>query len=802
MDLEQPGIGLGHAFGYSGADLTGVWAAHGRGEVSSLCRPPGAPLPVLEIRVHGVGGASAETNLETPSTLQVAGDSSAGFYRSWYPGSRAPARTMEHETYCWGKLDYAGWVTALWGLLLPFALVNLAHWMLLRVDRSWESRTARAALRLLALALTASFVATLGYVLVDLVAWQAAAKTPPVLPHAIGLLAEVRRSVLVAAALAAVLLAVGVLWELGRRTNRNYERWDGSTGADGPPGWRLAQPRFWDGEQTLVRQRCLHVCVGTSVVTAYAGLPHSSWGAFRTTAWALASAYAAVAVVLSVLSGADRTAQIEGWSQALPLSAYRALAASSTVVAGVAVVVLACSPSRSDGQPMRGDRMMQDLLVLVEVGLVCVVALAGCVRRQWRHQEGMLAGFAAPVVALLAVMVASIFSATLLLLTSNVLGKPKDAGQTTHDQLGLPYTVFASGVAFLAVAVVAVLVLAVLPLGLRLLRSGPVAAEIVADYDPTPAHSVSRRAVAKVWARARLTDYLPYALATFTVVACVAFVADLWLVHYDVVPARRERDLGSLGQFGALAAAAVTAAFVNQVRRALVDTAARKKVSLVWDVITFWPRAVHPLAPPSYAERSVPELVTRIRRIVGAAELVPRDPAVGQQDTERGRCGAPEALPDPLQVEPHVAVLLTGYSQGSPISVAVMAQLPAAVRAHTALLTLAAPVSRLYGRAFPAWFGQDQLRLLRDALTEDGVGRWTNLARRSDYIGGLALTPGTEPAVDAWVHDPPVLWTDASPVAVPVHAHSDWFSDPQTYAYADRLAEVLRARAASTSGWS
>ena len=38
----------------------------------------------------------------------------------------------------------------------------------------------------------------------------------------------------------------------------------------------------------------------------------------------------------------------------------------------------------------------------------------------------------------------------------------------------------------------------------------------------------------------------------------------------------------------------------------------RRHIGVVWDVGTFWPRAYHPLAPPSYTERAVPELQRRL----------------------------------------------------------------------------------------------------------------------------------------------------------------------------------------------
>ena len=164
-------LGLGSTYGYSGADLTNLRQALARGEVPY--QPPGtAPAETLELRIHGVGGAPPAVNLESPATLQVAGDGRAGFYRAWFPGGTAKGRPLQ-EAYCWGHLDTAWW-TALWLLLLPFGLLNLAHWALPRDGSRTIRYAARALLRLLGLVLTIALVATASYIALDLIAWQAA----------------------------------------------------------------------------------------------------------------------------------------------------------------------------------------------------------------------------------------------------------------------------------------------------------------------------------------------------------------------------------------------------------------------------------------------------------------------------------------------------------------------------------------------------------------------------------------------------------------------------------------------------
>ena len=72
----------------------------------------------------------------------------------------------------------------------------------------------------------------------------------------------------------------------------------------------------------------------------------------------------------------------------------------------------------------------------------------------------------------------------------------------------------------------------------------------------------------------------------------------------------------------------------------------RRTVGIIWDLATFWPRAAHPLAPPCYAERVVPELVHRATWLA----------------TEQG------------------GVVLSGHSQGSVLVAATVLQLPPQAR--------------------------------------------------------------------------------------------------------------------------
>jgi pimeloyl-ACP methyl ester carboxylesterase len=219
---------------------------------------------------------------------------------------------------------------------------------------------------------------------------------------------------------------------------------------------------------------------------------------------------------------------------------------------------------------------------------------------------------------------------------------------------------------------------------------------------------------------------------------------------------------------------------------------------MLWDVFTFWPRAIHPLAPPCYAERAVPELVDRIRLLTGHGsshvdDAVDIRAAAEQADLRRTRG---------LTV-PAGQVLLTGYSQGSVIVAAAIAQLPRQVRDHVALLTLACPARRLHGRAFPAFFGAQQLGALGDLLDtgpgQNERGRWKNLCRRSDYFGSWIFAE-PEPRltsddlttrVDQPCWDPVVMVPDADPTPPPIHRHAAWWPDPRTGELGAHLVKLL-----------
>jgi hypothetical protein len=174
--------------------------------------------------------------------------------------------------------------------------------------------------------------------------------------------------------------------------------------------------------------------------------------------------------------------------------------------------------------------------------------------------------------------------------------------------------------------------------------------------------------------------------------------------------------------------------------------ALRRTVGILWDVGTFWPRAAHPLAPPCYAERAVPDLAVRVEHLAKEG------------------------------------VVMSAHSQGSVLAAALVFQLPATDRVR--LVTHGSPLLRLYGTVFPAWFGPQVLTALADR-----VG-WTNLWRWTDPIGGPVKLP-----VDREVlRDPPSLRPPPGDPAWPKpRGHSDFDRTAEHAEAVDRYVRELRS---------
>jgi len=481
-------------------------------------------------------------------------------------------------------------------------------------------------------------------------------------------------------------------------------------------------------------------------------------------------------------------------------------------------------PGRQPG-PLPGLTAFLAVLLIAQAALLILLMVTVMVlARRARHADTdtdaeagrtrrpYLGGNLTTLLAALGFALGGLLAAVINFGVTRLLGTPEPSGfhftPAPADALAVPWPVFAFGAApvgLLIGALAAAFVLLV-----RYLRNshafetgkdaGPsaVAAAYVASTagggnGDDKAYRGNRGAIARAWAMGLIVDDVDVATALAVGGSLVLVLAAEIASGADAGSAGHPSGLSNVWHGAAalvsLIAIAVAAWLVTLLRQAYSDPAKRKTIGALWDVGTFWPRAVHPLAPPCYAERAVPEVVDRIRLLTGHFTPEPPDDIAylkyqaGLPDLERTRG---------LTVPPG-PVLLTGYSQGSVIAPAVIAQLPLPVLPEVALLTLACPARRLYGRAFPAYFGQRQLTELAsllDAKTpgqEPVPGRWKNLRRRSDYIGSWIFEEPEQRLDDAYLQDhidqpcqdPVILVQDLNPSPPPTHRHSQWWQDPR-----------------------
>ncbi|MEU7401914.1 hypothetical protein AB0B09_11575, partial [Streptomyces sp. NPDC044948] len=206
--------------------------------------------------------------LDDPRTVRITGDHVAAVFRR-AEDADAESRPEDYrgrpvpEAYVWCNLTSGNGTRALWLLLLPFMVVNLAHWM--RPAAHGRIRTVRLyglLLRLTGLTLTVLLVAAACEVALDLVAWQCAGTRACAERHSwLGFLSPVvseggwwsppgRRLALAAAVPAAL---TGLLWYLSLRTWRAYESqqpMEREADAEAGPGRAaLGRPGFWYGRQ-------------------------------------------------------------------------------------------------------------------------------------------------------------------------------------------------------------------------------------------------------------------------------------------------------------------------------------------------------------------------------------------------------------------------------------------------------------------------------------------------------------------------------------------------------------------------
>lgn len=719
-------------------------------------RGPPPPGETVELRVHGVGGAGPERLLDVPVTELVAGDESAGFFRPWAPPGTVP---LSREGYSWGGLTSASSLRALWVLLTPFALANLAGWMLRHggepTDREVRERrllesAALASLRVFGGLLTASFAIYLTVAAADLVAYQCGARPSCsggrwwMAPWESALVAGRPARAVALGAMAVVAVVAGTAW-LARRSQLAIHQRLPFSGKDDPAlRVNLWHPRLWRSPHVAHRLGLAHTAVALAAVGTTLGAAASA-GGVAVPGGAAAGWWVLVLSALALI-------RLEGVGPAL----HWALLAAAVLQLGVVLGGLWVDEGMVASPGSLPDSWSVATALLPAYPLV---ALATGVSGWWlwrrEHPRRLHLVFIAPGLLLAAAGLVHAFGAGLLIRLADLVGTPVPASRYPLGRPSRqPQIVYPDAVADVAVVTVFALAVTVVVVAVALLAvgRGGDCSELAGRFadrgglDCGDPEDVSwARGVARAEAMASVTDHAGFALGVVTVVVVAAVALAVAL----------SGDTAGLG-LGATAARSAEAASVViglipvvavwVIARLYRSRPGRRLVGILWDVATFWPRWFHPWAPPPYGERAVPQLADRVAVL-----------------TEAGR------------------VVLSAHSQGSVLALAtVLAEDVPSDRLR--LLTHGSPLQRLYARYFPECFSTELF-----AQARDRVGGWVNLWRRTDFIGGPLPVLGE---ADREVIDPPATRPPArgEPRPRPLR-HSDYDRTPE---YAAALAELSR----------
>ncbi|MEH1165155.1 hypothetical protein V6V47_07190 [Micromonospora sp. CPCC 205539] len=724
---------------------------------------------VVELRVHGVSGAGADQVLDRPHVQQVAGDRSGGFYRprAGYPGTTGPGG-VTLEAYRWSDLP-SGTVLRTLSLvfLLPFMLCNVALWM--RPASRVSKHSIVALCRVLALTLTILYVLSIVGVALDLIAWRCMGTSSCLagrtwLSWLGGRPVGLRLGVLSLVPIA----AIGVVWWLGARPGHSFDAF--RTPVPETSVHRLSAVGQWDAAPMVGRLRSVHVAAAFATLDGSLLAARASDGASPVMVALLAATGAVLlaCVVLlcaaTVIDGPGPAPRVDGLTRGL-----RTISCGLTILVIVHIVRSPVPWGRSKVLPGYGA-IVAWLFVSQTVLLVVLAALV--IWQRSRPRPGApLRALGSPVFVTIAAGLAVAFSAELVYRMSDLLDRNGDTtdGLETSPPLAYKWAIFGF---FLAI-VTALLVAGLVTVLTRRERRRAAAAIVATDFPDAPPEAADRllqveQAIARAWFTERLQPLtIVYAgLAALGLATSVLGLMHLYpgnvIQRFVGVPADLVNFLIGVGSY---VIAAVVVALVIGGIFAYRTAQFRRYVGVLWDLGTFWPRAAHPFAPPCYAERAVPELTKRITYLV-----------------EQG-----------------AGVLLTGHSHGSVLLAATLLQLPSRITDRVALLTYGSPLSRLYGRLFPAYVDDGVLREIGER-----VGwRWVNLWRDTDPIGGWIFEPhrpgdtetltGPAAAVDRRLKDPhDVVPPPSDSVPPPILGH--WPCEPEeTFVESVRdLADRLR----------
>jgi hypothetical protein len=797
----------------------------GRYRPSGRVAPP-TPLDaqVTELRIHGVGGTTPDVLLDDLAAQQVGGDHVAGFYRTNdLTTPTTEGEVNRHvEAYSWGGLTSRSSARVLWLLLLPFMLANLAGWMYRgsvddhRAPHGIRFACHRVASGLACLALTVNTVLVVVLIAPDLLAYQATRA---------GLAGRwwlwplnwtwvrghgERPLVIGFAAVAVVIL---LLVALAVRTQSRYEavRPPWRLDADGNPPKRprasaadrgIAHRDFWDSALAVRRMTGAHVgaAVGFLAVTfaitaraAAAGPPHGLvW-------WWLAiiAGGGVLAVATAVVVGdhwAEHIGPFPFLSDRGPRMALHAVAPAGLVFA--AVFAFQQPRMRTDPGTLPGlDRITGDTYLALgsAIVLMMLVGLTGLFVTRTKA-DGLFGGPAVTMVLAAGLLNSMLLGA--LFVVGHSLGPLHSDAHPTKQVINVPVDIGWAAPGLGLALIAAVLGYAIAQV-LRLLFGRGVPDDVradLADYRSELAGSWPSTTPDRTWAVGMVSrtpgadDPLPdlpenrkawrmklkraywfghvRASAGPLLLLITGLQAAFVIVIVAARPAIPNAGYGANGALGKTAVLAATVLLIGVmllVRSGWRHPNERKKIGVLWDVGTFWPRSHHPLAPPSYAERAVPDFQRRIWRL--------------------NDHGAP--------------VLVVAHSQGTVLAAAALIQQGCrAKQGSIGLTTFGAPLTRLYGWAFPGYFNAEVLSQIGETVPDSSnIVCWRNFYYPTDPIGGEVVGLPSDPILrNDRLRDPALAWRIYGDPAPAPGGHSGYWTDNRVWTAIDGVVGVLLGR--------
>ena len=738
---------------------------------------PNAAAKLTELRIHGVSGPEPANILETASVFHVGGDSITGFARR-RAGDRCgptdvdPTSPRQLEAFSWRGVSSGARSRAVWLLLAPFAFINFAAWMHPMVGEPqhpgvprrdpWNARSVQvfhALLRALGVCFSAQFALT------TMAALMLVPKNPDcsLAAKKSSYCATFPRygSALMTATTAGAIGVLALIVLLAHATLRRYDALENPAHSGGPgtPSAALGLHTFWGKKTSVTRQFWLHVFVFAAAV-AYVIVQMFS---ARAHGFRLACLVVAIATLLASMAPAFAMQRDLGGPAAdQPVSSVpeatrapadgilRAVSPSHKMaffgvmlglLGGLAIVGLVLwngwggASGKSVAVPPTqppGDRfgLADAITAVVCAELLLLCALAATIlwmltrkRPNNVHHRNMLGGNAGWIVPLIGWLVAAF-------LTSGVLAF---AGKIFKNQSHLKVPGFSALVNTGAYA---------FPVGVLTTLLFVVGRVVWCTVFFDPANLDARVRHPSRRGSYRMACGIAYAARTaYWVFVPLAIAAAAWIVWAAIALASATWP-GTFASWprylkvppSAPAMLSIFAFLVGVVPLAVIALAKKvgtqRGVGVLWDVVTFWPRAAHPFAPPCYAERVIPQLRSRHAAL-----------------TDGGR-----------------SVLLSAHSQGSVISAALLLQLQQPDVDNTALLTYGCQYSYLFARGFPAYLGGHVIDELAHRLAIDArhTSRWINLYRLTDYLGSTVHLSRTFMDVNREVADPPYARNSAA----------------------------------------